>query len=252
MDQGNITGCTTTSCPEAFPVSAAAVDGLPVTCLSTRSQCSDVSGNYVFALFKAGTPSAGGLPTSVLDRCIPNPAGLSTCDGMTGYTGLELYNSLGALVGCTTTGVTACPPQFPFAFYDAAGALNSCRANITGSCGAATGNAFPTPIFDDKVGTTYNAGNCNNPVLCDCLLCEVVCRRVRRMQCVCALAGIDCRQCSTAFPALYPLHQTFTVPESGILQVIRIQPCTVQQPSVLHTRTQLNLLLRLTPCAFAV
>jgi hypothetical protein len=174
MDQGIVTGCTTTSCPEAFPVAAAANNDPPVTCLSTRSQCSDVPGNYVFALFKAGTPSAGGLPTAVLDRCIPNPAGLSTCDGVTGYTGLELYNSLGALVGCTTTAVTACPPQFPFAFYDAQGALNSCRANITGICAAATGNAFPTPIFDDKVSWKScgrRISSCHNSA---CMACNLL------------------------------------------------------------------------------
>jgi hypothetical protein len=152
MDRGNVTGCTTTSCPQAFPVPAAAMGGAPVSCLTTRSQCSDVAGNYVFALFAAGPAGSGGLPTAVLERCIPNSAGLSTCDGMTGYTGLELFNSLGSLVGCTTTAVTACPAQFPFAFYEAAGALSSCRANSTGTRAAATGNAFPTPIFDDKVG----------------------------------------------------------------------------------------------------
>ncbi|KAF6252817.1 hypothetical protein COO60DRAFT_496602 [Scenedesmus sp. NREL 46B-D3] len=151
MDRGNVTGCSSTACPEAFPVPAAAAGGSPVTCLSTRSQCSDVAGNYVFALFKAGPPStAGGLPTAVLDRCVPSPAGLTTCNRMSDYMGLELFNSLGALVGCTTADVTACPQQFPFAFYNGAGALTSCRANITGTCAAATGSVFPTPLFDDK------------------------------------------------------------------------------------------------------
>jgi hypothetical protein len=152
MDQGAVTGCGTGSCPDAFPVPAAAAGGAPVTCLTTRSQCASVSGNFVFSLFRSGPPAAAGsLPMPVLERCIPSPAGITTCSSITGYTGLELHNSLGALVGCTTINVTTCPRQFPFSLYDAAGGLVSCRANITGSCGAATGNQFPTQIFDDRV-----------------------------------------------------------------------------------------------------
>jgi hypothetical protein len=152
MDQGAVTGCGTGSCPDAFPVPAAAAGGSPVTCLTTRSRCSSVSGNFVFSLFRAGPPAVlGGTPTPTLERCIPSPAGITTCSSITDYTGLELYNSLGALVGCTTSSVTTCPTQFPIALYNAAGGLVSCRANLTGSCGAATGNQFPTQIFDDRV-----------------------------------------------------------------------------------------------------
>jgi hypothetical protein len=153
MDQGNVSGCGTTSCPEAFSVPVAALGGTPVSCLTTRSQCSDVSGNYGFALFKAGTPSSGSPATAVLDKCITGPVGLTKCDNMLSYTGLELFNSLGALVGCTTTDVAACLPPFPFSLYDATGVLSACRANITGTCAAATGNAYPTPMYDDQVGT---------------------------------------------------------------------------------------------------
>jgi hypothetical protein len=152
MDQGAVTGCGTGSCPDAFLVPAAAAGGSPVTCLTTRSRCSSVSGNFVFSLFRAGPPAVlGGIPTPTLERCIPSPAGITTCSSITYYTGLELYNSLGALVGCTTSSVTTCPTQFPIALYNAAGGLISCRANLTGSCGAATGKQFPTQIFDDRV-----------------------------------------------------------------------------------------------------
>jgi hypothetical protein len=169
MDQGAVTGCGTGSCPDAFPVPAAAAGGSPVTCLTTRSRCSSVSGNFVFSLFRAGPPATpGGLPTPLLERCIPSPAGITTCSSITDYTGLELYNSLGALVGCTTTSVTTCPMQFPIALYNAAGGLVSCRANITGTCGAATGNQFPTQIIDDRVsnalGTSTQQHMC--PLFC--------------------------------------------------------------------------------------
>jgi hypothetical protein len=55
--------------------------------------------------------------------------------------------------------------QFPIALYNAAGGLVSCRANITGTCGSATGNQFPTQIIDDRVsnelGTTTQQHVCS-------------------------------------------------------------------------------------------
>jgi hypothetical protein len=75
-------------------------------CLSLRSQCgTSAPAGYQFALYDGST----------LALCIQDPAvfGASSCDDVMFFEGIELYDSDGTWLGCTTAETTGCPVAFP-------------------------------------------------------------------------------------------------------------------------------------------
>lgn len=148
MDNGQVVGCGTGGCPVTFPVAAGPPSSTPLACLSATSHCSSAAnGEYPFMLFKAAPPATqSGLATAMLERCIQKPSNLTSCDGLPGYMGVAIYDALGKLVGCSATGVTACPPQFPFLVWDANGGLSSCHPRYINDCSHNHGGLFPWSV----------------------------------------------------------------------------------------------------------
>jgi hypothetical protein len=109
LDRGSLVGCGLGLCPDAFPVTVLEGQDLEfdpaLGCMSQRSQCSEAPTGYRFSL----------VAGEELQLCIHTPAdsGSVDCSGVTWFDGLELLDSSGSWVGCTTAETAQCPARFP-------------------------------------------------------------------------------------------------------------------------------------------